>query len=93
MSYLDPTTRASLNAQLTAINGQLTAANAAYLAALENSEISTYRFESGEGTNQVTRRDPASIFNQILLLESRKRRIESRLSGTGIVNLNLRRRL
>jgi uncharacterized small protein (DUF1192 family) len=92
MAYLHPTIRARIEAQINTKTAQLAAANASYTAALTNSEIQTYTFDSGEGKQSTTRRKPAEIAAAIRILESEIDRLQRRLDGTSIVNLNLRRR-
>jgi hypothetical protein len=92
MSYLHPTVRARINAQITTKELQLAAANTAYTAALENAEVQGYVFDSGEGKQATTRRKPAEIRKEITQLENEINALYARLSGTGVCTMNLRRR-
>ena len=91
MAYLSATDRARIEAQIVTKTAQLDAANTALTAALANVEISSYKFESGEGSQSASRRKPAEIQESIRQLENQIDRLYNRLSGTGIVNMNLRR--
>jgi hypothetical protein len=71
------------------LDEQLLAANAAYLECL--SSIKNYQFSSGEGSMTVTRQDAKKMLEVISMLQSQRDRLQNRLDGTGIVNLNLRR--
>lgn len=91
MSYLDPATKARIQAQIATKEAQLTAANTAYDEALRNSEVQSYMLDTGEGKQATTRRKPAEIYTQIKQLESDLNRLYRRLGGTGIVSVTLRR--
>lgn len=93
MSYLDPARRARLDAQIQVKESQLAAANDAYTAALSNSEIQTFTFNSGEGSQSSTRRNPDHILKQIRTLESDLNRLYNQRDGRGVFNMNLRRRV
>lgn len=92
MSYLPADERSRILAEIAAKEEQLTAANAAYLRALSGSDVQSYRFDSGEGSQSASRRKPKEIADEIEALEAGLSRLRRRLSGTGVVNLNLRRR-
>lgn len=91
MSYLTAAIRARIAAQISVKEAQLTAANEALTAALGNSEIQTYRFDSGEGNQSATRRSPEEIQRVIARLERELDALYQRQRGGGIVNMNLRR--
>lgn len=91
MSYLDPATRARIDAQIKVKEAQLDAANAAYTEALTNSEIQTFTLNSGEGSQSSTRRNPAQILQQIRTLQSDLDRLYNRRDGRGVFNMSLRR--
>lgn len=92
MAYLSATTKARIEAQIATKTAQLEAINTAYLAALTNSEISTYKIDTGEGSEMVSRRNPAQLLVVINRLETEIDRLYRRLDGTGLCNMNLRRR-
>lgn len=92
MSYLSPNLEASLRAEIKIKEEQLAAANTALTAALSNSEVAGYKFNSGEGDQYVSRRKPQEIQESITILESAIARLYNRLYGRGVVNMNLRRR-
>ena len=92
MSYLDPATRAGLTAQLLVKTAQRDAANATLLAAAGNAEVESYSFDSGEGKQTTKRRKPEDIHRLVRELDSEILRIQNRLGGQGVVNMNLRRR-
>jgi hypothetical protein len=80
--------------QITIKKAQLAAANAALDAALvEGGETQSYTFNSGEGQQSATKRPLAEIYDLIERLEAEIARLYRKLTGRGIVNLNLRRNL
>lgn len=85
-------TIAQIQAELAELNEQLTAAQTAYKAALANSEVQSYFFDSGEGKQSGTRRKPAEIRKEIESIKSDIASLTQKLNGTGIVRMNLRRR-
>lgn len=91
MSPLHPATLARINAQITAKERQLALANTAYEAALGDANVKFYAFDSGEGKQSATRRDPAQIRKEITNLERELERLYARRDGRGIVSMNLRR--
>lgn len=92
MSTLSSTERTRIQQQITLKESQLAAANTSYLSALQNAEAQSYKFDSGEGQQSVTRRRPSDIAHEINRLESEISRLYRRLDGTGLCNMNLRRR-
>jgi hypothetical protein len=82
---------AKIQAQLVVLETQLDAANAAYTAALGSGDVESYTFDSNEGKQSTTLRSPSVIFTQIQNIQSQITRLENRLYGRGLVNLNLRR--
>jgi hypothetical protein len=92
MSCITSTERARIVTAITTKETQLAAVNAAYLESLTNAEIQTFTFDSGEGKQSTTRRKPGELADAINRLESEINRLRRRLTGGGIVNMNLRRR-
>lgn len=56
------------------------------------SNVEMYRFDSTEGEQTTKRRKIQEMRDQIQSLESEIDNIRRRLNGTGIVNMNMRRR-
>lgn len=92
MAYLSPSQTARIQATLSIKEAQLSAAQAAYLKALESGDTESYLFDSREGKQSTTLRSPSVLSKEIRQLESEIERLYRRLSGTGLVNMNLRRR-
>ena len=89
MPYICPSTRAKLINDKQILETQLTKANQALLDTL-NSEIESYSFDSAEARQQAKLRDPEKLQKTIDWIESRINHIDSRLRGTGVVNMNMR---
>ena len=85
------TTTADLQAQLESKKAQLAAANTTYLSLL-NKDHKEYRFDSGEGTQQVKRLSLTEVKEQIDSLEADIRRLEGRLRRRGLTSVVVRRR-
>lgn len=90
MACINPRTRARLIANLAKKESQLAKAEIAYEALL--TEIKEYRFDSGEGSQRTEYRSTAELETAIDRLEKQIEDIHRRLSGTGVVNINLRRK-
>ena len=91
MTCLTPERKAQLKARLTKKIAQLAAANLLYDELLTD-PTESYRFDSGEGSQQAKRKKLSTVQDQISILESEIDRLQTKLSGKGIVNMNLRRR-
>ncbi|MHA1286842.1 MAG: hypothetical protein ACTSPB_05500 [Candidatus Thorarchaeota archaeon] len=91
MPVMNTTRRARLIARLEIKIAQLAAANETYLALIAQ-PIENYKFDSGEGRQEATRRKLEALKDQIDSLEAEIDSIYNKLEGAGIVNLNLRRR-
>lgn len=90
MSCLSSAQRAKIAARLAIKNTQLTAAYA-LLDILLADPTHMYRFDSGEGMQQGQHKKLADVEKIISTLESEINRLETKLAGKGIVNMNLRR--
>ena len=92
MGCLPTWRRTQLKARLAVKKTQLIALYAEYDKAIANIEVQSYKFDSGEGSQQTKRRAPEEIAKAIERLEKEIDSITSKLNGTGIVSMNLRRR-
>ena len=90
--FLSTEKKNQLNTDLIKVNSQLALLNAAYDDSITNSEVEEYSFNSSEGNQRTLRRKPKEIMEQITLLESKRDRIIKQLTGSGLVNIGLRRR-
>ena len=91
MPCLSSSKRDRILSQITQIDTILTAANTAFLAAA-GTEVKKYRFDSAEASQQAELRDLDEMLDNIDRLEKRRDSLVRRLNGTGIVNMNLRRK-
>jgi uncharacterized protein YceH (UPF0502 family) len=91
MTCINSSTRTRLLARLAKREASLIIAEAAYDELLANN-VEMYRLDTTEGEQTTKRRKVADLKSQIDALESEIDNIRRRLSGTGIVNMNLRRR-
>lgn len=91
MSCYSSTRRAYILALIEQKETQLDKANATYSALLEKDHES-YKFDSGEGSQQVKRVKLSDLKEQIDSLESQIDRLYRRLECSGLVNFNLRRK-
>ena len=90
--HLSAVDRAAIQAEIDKLDTQIAAFETAYLAAAANSEIEEYQFDSGDGRQRVERRSPKEIRVEIDSLQAKKSRLVRKLSGSGSVNMSLRRR-
>lgn len=58
---------------------------------LSGEDVESYRFDSGEGSQQTKRRTLKEVYEQIETIENEIRRLYRRLECGSLVNLNLRR--
>lgn len=91
MSSLSSSLQSRLATTLAIKESQLALAQEAYAKALGSADTESYLFDSREGKQQTTLRSPSVISKEIRQLETDIERLYRRLSGTGIVNMNLRR--
>ena len=92
MATLSSPIRARLTATLAVKEQQLTLVQAAYTKALESGDTESYKFDSREGKQETVLRSPSVLSKEIRILEAEINRLYNRLDGTGLVNMNLRRR-
>lgn len=91
MSCLSSTVRAEKEAELINYQARLTKLEAAFDAATE-AGLSSYKFDSGEGSQQAKFMSLNDMMNAINFTQSRINRINSELRGTGVYVASLRRR-
>ena len=91
MACLTSAQRTALLAQKTKLEDQLALANTAYDEAIVAGPIESYRFDPGGATQQAKRRSPEEIQKMIDSIQARLDRVNSRLAGTGLMNMSLRR--
>lgn len=91
MPCLSSSKRERILAQITTIDTALEAANTAFLNAA-GTEVKKYRFDSAEASQQAELRDLDEILDTIDRLEKRKESLIRKLNGTGVVNMNMRRK-
>ena len=91
MSCLSTTRRTQLQTRLAQKEIQLTSAYDAFNE-LVGESILSYRFDSGEGSQQVRRKDAQGMLNMITSLETYIDWLTQKLNGQGISNMNLRRK-
>jgi hypothetical protein len=82
---------ARLQARLDQAELRLADLYAAALAAIPNSEVSQYEFDSGEGRQRVWRRSPLVLQQAISRLEKEIDQLYSRIECTGLARLTRRR--
>lgn len=91
MACLNSTTRTRLQARLTKRETSLAIVEVTYDEALAVN-LEMYRFDSTEGEQTSKRRKLQDLKDQIDSLQADIDNIRRRLSGTGIVNMSMRRR-
>jgi hypothetical protein len=64
MSCLSTSQKTAIQAEIDDIDEMIAVIKAAYLSSLGNSEIETYRFDSGDGSQRADRRSPAQLKQQ-----------------------------
>lgn len=92
MSCLQPDIRSKYVTELARVRTQISNLSQALDKALLNSEVEEYTFNSGEGSQKTVRRDIDKMIRSLDRLEAKESRIIKKLSGHGVVNLNLRRK-
>ena len=94
MACISTSTRTSLLARKSTIEALITAAEAMLAKASETDtgHVQSFRFDSGEGSQQTRYRSYEEMLKYLDGLYSRLDSITRRLNGTGIVAMNLRRK-
>jgi hypothetical protein len=91
MAFLTSSRKSRIQSRIATKESALTKAYEAYDAALV--EVKEYRFDSGEGSQRAENRDLKEFTKAISILEREIEHLYGQLNGTGIVKMNLRRRL
>ncbi len=90
MAFFTASRKSALEARLAKKEAQLEKLYVAYDDASDN--VKEYRFDSGEGSQRTEYRDLKDISAEITRLEKEIDFLTRKLSGLGIVNMNLRRK-
>ena len=90
MSCLSTTVKAEKEAELAKYIARLARYETALDSALE-SGLESYRFDSGEGSQQAKLMSVDKLEKQIGFLQSRINRLRGELRGTGVMTTNMRR--
>ena len=80
-----------IKADIALIDTQLAAANATYTALLGDG-IASYRFDSGEGSQQTKKRKLSELQETIEYLDTKRESLIEKLNCSSLVNINLSRR-
>ena len=91
MSCLSSTVRAEKEAELARYVARLARYETALNSALDGG-LDSYRFDSGEGSQQVKVLSIDKMEKSIGFLQSRINRLRGELRGTGVMTTNMRRR-
>lgn len=90
MACILPSTRARIVARIAKNETLLAEAEEALSSSL--TPYKEYRFDSGEGSQKTEYKDPRQLKQIIDSLEAQIEADYRRLNGTGVVNINLRRK-
>lgn len=91
MSCLSATVKAEKEAQVATLTTRLEKLEAALTSALD-AGLESYRFDSGEGSQQAKLMKTSDLIENINFTQSRINRLNAELRGTGVVTAALRRR-
>lgn len=91
MSCLSSTRKAEKEAEVTTLTTRLDKLNTALNAALD-SGLESYKFDSGEGSQQAKYMKTSELMEAINFTQSRINRLNAELRGTGVISAALRRR-
>ena len=92
MSCLTAAQITKIKAEIAKLDELIEAYEDSLLAAAPGSRIKEYRLDTGEGSQKTENLNPRELSKLLEDLRSQRSRLESRLSRTGIVSFNLRRR-
>ncbi len=90
MAFFTANRKTALEARLAKKQAQLDKLYEAYDDASDN--VKEYRFDSGEGSQRTEYRDLKDISTEIVRLEKEIDALIRKISGIGVVNMNLRRK-
>jgi len=83
--------RTALLAEKTQLETDIALLQTAYSSAVTNSEVESYKFDSGEGSQQTKRRSLAEIRKELRYLKAQLNHVLNELAGIGVMNVQLRR--
>lgn len=91
MGWLSTTRRTFIEAQVTRLTAQI-ALQQDLLDTLIAQEVDEYTFSTGAGSQRAKRKSVDDVLNQLEKLHRMLEYWQAKLDGTGIIDLNLRRR-
>jgi len=91
MACITPARRTQLLTKISRLESQLETLYTAYETMI-SSGVSSYKFDSGEGSQSTNYRSLKEVSNEIERIESQIEKAYKQLNGGGIVNMNLRRK-
>ena len=91
MGCLTSTKRAILQARIDKLDEQIDALETALDGAIVTMGVEDFRFDSGDGSQRQTNRNPKEINDLLDDLNARRDRYQRILDGTGVVSIGLRR--
>jgi uncharacterized membrane protein len=92
MSSYQLNRRRRLLAKKTKLEDQIDLLETAYESAIQNAEVESYKFDSGEGSQQTKRRSLEEISKELEKLERSLSWVLNELAGIGVMNVQLRRK-
>jgi hypothetical protein len=92
MAVLSSAERARIVARISTIDAQIAAAETALDDAITTGGVKEFRLDTGEGSQRMVYRDPADLDKLIYRLQVRRTHLQQRLDGTGLLNVNMRRK-
>ena len=91
MSCLTPDEITKIKAEIVDLDAQIKALKTAYLGSIGNSEVESYRFDSGPGSQRVDRRSPKEIRVELENRQIARARLQRTLDGTLNLSISLQR--